>query len=170
MEKVVRSDDESETNQAGLATRLVAIAVDLGMLFALYAIVSSVFASVIPFTSGHRLSLPVAIVLGVLGFVAAGGIIAGFWALAGQTPGMRFLSIRVTSEGSHHLPFKLAVRRFLGAVLSALAVGLGYIAILRDTRRRAWHDRMVGTEVVYDMDARMAKHARVSDAPESRVH
>ena len=40
-----------------------------------------------------------AITVGVLGFLLGGGILVAFWALVGQTPGMRFLSIRLDCDG-----------------------------------------------------------------------
>jgi uncharacterized RDD family membrane protein YckC len=162
MERVTRRrDPDSETDQAGLATRVVAAAIDLGLLFVAFSLSSSVIASVFSFTLGGKLSLPVAIALGVLAFVIGGLIIATFWALAGQTPGMRFLSIRVIQDGAQrHIPFKVAIRRVLGLLVSVLCLGLGYLAILRDPSRHAWHDRWTNTEVIYDPVAR-APHARV---------
>ncbi|MGB0096427.1 MAG: hypothetical protein WBP81_28300 [Solirubrobacteraceae bacterium] len=47
----------------------------------------------------------------------------------------------------------------LALILSLLPLGLGYFAILRDPSRRAWHDRLTGTEVVYDTVARAEPHA-----------
>jgi uncharacterized RDD family membrane protein YckC len=116
MERVVREQgqDELETDQAGLATRLVAAAIDLGLLFALYSLASGVLASVISFVFGQHLSSAGAIVLGVIGFLVAGAIFSAFWALVGQTPGMRFLSIRLTHHGSRDITLGLAIRRFLG--------------------------------------------------------
>lgn len=149
MERVVRVDGQAEleTNQAGLATRLVAAAVDVGLLFGAYLILSGIVAS---FTSGQPLSLAAVIVLSALGLIVAGAIFSGFWALVGQTPGMRFLSIRLTHHGSRDITFGLAVRRFLAVFLSLIPFGLGFLAVLRDPSRRAWHDRLTGTEVVYD--------------------
>ena len=43
--------------------------------------------------------------------------------------------------------------------MSLLPLGLGFLAILRDPRRRAWYDRWTGTEVIYDAVARAAPHA-----------
>lgn len=159
LERVVRRDPESETNQAGLATRLAAAAVDLGLLVAVYSLASTVLASVIPFTFGGQLSTAAAIVLGVLGFIAAGGIVATFWALVGQTPGMRFLSIRLSYHGSREVTLGCAVRRVLAVILSIVPLGLGFLAILRDPSRRAWHDRLTGTEVIYDPVPRAAAHS-----------
>jgi uncharacterized RDD family membrane protein YckC len=152
MERVVRprGEADSETDQAGLATRLVAAGIDLGLLFAVYSLASGVLASIISVTFGQQLSLAAAIVLGVLGFLAAGAAFSAFWALVGQTPGMRFLSIRLTYHGSRDITLGVAARRFLAVILSVIPFGLGFLAVLRDPSRRAWHDRMTGTEVVYD--------------------
>jgi uncharacterized RDD family membrane protein YckC len=163
LERVIRPRDaEEETDQAGLATRAIAAAIDLGLLFAGYSLISGVLASVVTGLFGQTLPLAVVIVLGVLAVVAGGAIFATFWALAGQTPGMRFLAIRLTHHGSSEITFKLGVRRVFAVILSLLPLGLGYFAILRDPKRRAWADRMTGTEVIYDAVARSAPHARAS--------
>jgi uncharacterized RDD family membrane protein YckC len=163
MERVVRApgEAETETDQAGLATRLVAAAIDLGLLFAAYSIASGLLASVIAFAFGRHLSLVGAIVLGCLGFLTAGAIFSTFWALVGQTPGMRFLSIRLTYHGSRDITLGLAIRRFLAVFISLIPFGLGYLAILRDPSRRAWHDRLTGTEVVYDSVQRGAPYGAI---------
>jgi uncharacterized RDD family membrane protein YckC len=115
-----------------------------------------VFASVGSFTVGRQLSLAAAVALGVLAFFAAGAVFSTFWALVGQTPGMRFLSIRLTYHGSRDITLGLAVRRFLAVIISVIPLGLGFLAVLRDPSRRAWHDRLTGTEVVYDTVQRSA--------------
>jgi uncharacterized RDD family membrane protein YckC len=99
-------------------------------------------------------------------FVIGSGIFAAFWALAGQTPGMRFLSIRVTQHGARHLTFGCAIRRVFAVIASLLPLGLGYLAILRDPQRRAWADRMTGTAVIYDRVQRSAPYARIEPTPE----
>jgi uncharacterized RDD family membrane protein YckC len=77
---------------------------------------------------------------------------------------MRFLSIRVIQDESRgHIPFRVAVRRILGALVSVLCFGLGYLAILRDPSRHAWHDRWTDTEVIYEPVSR-APHAGIEAA------
>ncbi len=160
MERVTRPrDPDSETDQAGLATRAVAGAIDLGLLFAAYSLISSVVASLVAAVFGQPLSLAAIIILACLGLIVGGGIFAAFWALAGQTPGMRFLAIRVIHHGSRHITFGCALRRVLAVIVSLIPLGLGYLAVLRDPRRRAWADRMTGTEVIYDTVARSAPYA-----------
>lgn len=160
LERIVRPRDaDSETNQAGLATRLVAAGIDLALLFAAYSLISSVLASLASAIFGQHLSLLAVIIVSLLGVVAGGGCFAAFWALAGQTPGMRFLSIRLIHNGSTEITAGCAIRRVLALILALLPLGLGYFAILRDRNRRAWHDRLTGTEVIYDVAARAAPHA-----------
>jgi uncharacterized RDD family membrane protein YckC len=172
LERITRPrDPDSETDQAGLATRAMAGAIDLGLLFAVYALLSGVLASVTTALFGRPVSLTGVIIITILGVLVGGGIFAAFWALAGQTPGMRFLAIRLMrADGSREISFGRAFRRVLAVILSLLPLGLGYLAVLRDPRRRAWADRIAGTEVIYDTVTRTAPHAagRPSSAAAAR--
>lgn len=159
-ERIVRPrDPDSETDQAGLVTRAVAAAIDLGLLFLGYSLVSGVLVWARTAIFGKSLGLTAGIVWAGLGVLVGGVIFAGFWSLAGQTPGMRFLAIRLRYEGGHHMPFRRALLRVLASVLALLPLGLGYLAILRNPQRRAWNDRMTGTEVIYDAVGRSAPHS-----------
>jgi hypothetical protein len=82
---------ETETDEVGLLTRALAAGVDVALLGALYSLASGLLASVLPFAFGHNEQLPTwaAIVLAAAGFLIAGAITGAFWALVGQTPGMR---------------------------------------------------------------------------------
>ena len=160
LERLTRPrDPDSETDQAGLATRSVAAGIDLALLFAAYSLISSVLASLTSAIFGQPISLAGIVILSLLGVIVGGGFFAVFWALAGQTPGMRFLSIRLMHHGSPEITFGCAVRRALALILALLPLGLGYFAIVRDPLRRGWHDRMARTHVVYDTIARAAPHA-----------
>jgi uncharacterized RDD family membrane protein YckC len=71
-----------------------------------------------------------------------------FWARNGRTPGMHLLGIRLSRpDGSGVGPLR-AIVRALAMVLSALPLGLGFAAAVRDPRGQAWHDRIAGTVVV----------------------
>jgi uncharacterized RDD family membrane protein YckC len=164
MERVTRDDPDSETNQAGLAMRAVAGAIDLGLLFAAYSLISSVLASLAAAVFGDHPSVAAIVILAVLGVVVGGGIFAAFWALVGQTPGMRFLSIRLIRHGSRHIGLGVAIKRVFGVVLSLVPLGLGFLAILRDPQRQAWHDRLTGTEVIYDAVERAHRATKPSRA------
>ena len=51
--------------------------------------------------------------------------------------------------------------------MSIIPLGLGFFAILRDPQRRAWHDRMTGTEVVYESVDRRAPYSSTDPASAS---
>lgn len=174
LERIVRHHQpDSETNQAGLATRLVAFAIDFGLLFAVYSLASGVIASVVSFSFGSSLSPVGGAIVGVIGYLLGGAVLVLFWSLGGQTPGMRFLSIRLMQDGSRDVTLGRAIKRLFALVVALLPLGLGYFWILRDPSRHAWHDTMTGTEVVYD-DEQRAPYVRADavtgarDAPGRR--
>jgi uncharacterized RDD family membrane protein YckC len=91
--------------------------------------------------------------------IAIGSIIALLWALGyfvvfwsanGQTPGDRLLEIAVRDARTGLPPSpRRALLRLLALPLSALPLCAGFLLIVFDSRRRALHDRLVGTVVVY---------------------
>jgi len=155
---------EAETNQVGLVTRTVAAAIDLGLISLALSIGSGLLASVIPAATGGSDGLPVwaAAGFGVLGFLTGGSLFAAFWALVGQTPGMRLLSIHLDAEGTREIGLRRAMRRLFAIPLALLPAGLGFFAILMSPTRRGWHDRIAGTTVVYDEQAKAAPWSTLS--------
>ena len=148
-----RGDHEAETNQAGLATRAVAFAIDAALLFGFLSLISGLFSSIIPTFFGNGsdgLAPGVVIALVVAGLLFGGGVFVTFWTLIGQTPGMRFLGIRLQVDGQNEISFRRALRRALMVPVEVLFLGLGFLAILISPRRLAWHDHAAGTEVIYD--------------------
>jgi uncharacterized RDD family membrane protein YckC len=88
-----------------------------------------------------------------------------FWSLAGQTPGMRFVGIRLAVDG-RGLPFGRSVKRLIGLGLAWLAFGIGFLGILFDERRRAWDDRLSGVDVRYEENERaFAPWSRLAPPP-----
>jgi uncharacterized RDD family membrane protein YckC len=168
LEKVVHrllrraGGSETETDEAGLLTRALAAGIDFALLTAAYSLASGLLASVLPFAFGHDKQLPLwaVLVLSIGGFLLAGGITAAFWALVGQTPGMRFLSIRLDVDGTGEIGVRRAVRRLIGVLVAVIPAGLGFLAILVSPARRGWHDRIAGTKVVYDRARRTAPHSQ----------
>ena len=79
------------------------------------------------------------------------------WALSGKTIGMAVLGIRVVSTDGAAIGPRQAVVRTLVFPLSFVLFGLGFLGILTNRDRHAWHDRIAGTAVVYSWDARAAR-------------
>ena len=106
----------------------------------------------------------------VAGFAAAGwlvlisGYLVTFWYLTGQTPGMRFMGIRVTDLRGATPGFVRSLRRLVGMYLAALPLGAGFLLILVDDRRRGLQDLVARTLVIHD-----AERAQASSSPSSRA-
>lgn len=81
-----------------------------------------------------------------------------FWTLSGQTPGKFFLRLRVIPEGGGRITLLRAVLRLIGYWASILTLGYGFLKVLVEDRRRGMHDRIAGTCVIYDWDARQDIH------------
>lgn len=164
-----RSGHDAETNQVGLVTRALAAVVDLALIAALFSIASGLLASIVPAATGggDGLSIWGVLTFGVVGFLIGGAIFVAFWALVGQTPGMRFLSIHLDAGGTQEIGLRRAVRRLVAIPFSLLAVGLGFFAILLSPERRGWHDRFAGTTVLYDDEATRAPWSQLGREPEA---
>jgi uncharacterized RDD family membrane protein YckC len=165
------------TDRAGAATRGLALGLDLLIVnlgFSGLAAVAALIASA--FTGNGSGVSSVALAAGTTLWFALGGLyLVGFWSLAGQTPGMRFVGIRLDVEG-RGLRLGRSLKRLIGMVLAAIPFGLGFLGIFFDERRRAWDDRLSRTDVVYEGNERTpapwsrldATEAATTKAPGSR--
>ena len=72
----------------------------------------------------------------------------GFWTWRGTTPGGMICLLRVIRTDGKALDFSESLVRGLTGIISLAVVGLGFLWILRDPERQAWHDRVAGTYVV----------------------
>ena len=72
-----------------------------------------------------------------------------FWRLKGQTLGMQVWKIKTINDRGEILTFAECVVRFFFATFSFAVMGLGFVWILIDPDRLAWHDRASGTRVVF---------------------
>ena len=138
------------TDRAGAVTRGLAFALDsliVNLIFSGLAAIAALIASVFSGDSDGASGLTLAV--GGSVWLALGALyLVGFWSLAGQTPGMRFVGIRLGVEG-RGLSLGRSLKRLLGLWLSAIAFGLGFLGIFFDQRRRDWADRLSGADVLY---------------------
>jgi uncharacterized RDD family membrane protein YckC len=137
------------TTNAGAISRGLAMLIDgvfVNLAFTAFVALVTLVANA--FGGNGEGGSSLAIAVGSTAWLSFGAVyLLGFWSLAGQTPGMRFLGIRLDCE---RLPLRRAVKRLIGLGLAVLAFGLGFIGIVFRERRQAWDDRMSGTDVVYD--------------------
>ena len=149
MRKVIGRPRTEPTRNVGLVTRALATIFDAailnGILLAATALLGIVVSAL--FNPDH-VSAP-AIVLGAGAWILlTSAYLMTFWSLAGQTPGMRILSIRVEKDGSRRLGARVARRRLGGVFLSFLALGIPFLSVITRDDRRGYHDRRAGTIVV----------------------
>lgn len=74
----------------------------------------------------------------------------GFWALSGQTPGMALLGLRVLRTDGRPIGLRIAFQRWALRLASIFALGLGFLPVLLNARRQAFHDRFSRTVVVHE--------------------
>ena len=139
------------TERAGALTRLLAFGLDGLIVNLVLSGLAAVAALIVSFFTGDGNGLSgIALALGSVAWLTLGGLyLVAFWALAGQTPGMRFFGIRLAVEG-RGLPLRQSLKRLLGLTLAAIPFGLGFLGILFDERRRGWQDRLAGVDVLYE--------------------
>jgi len=71
-----------------------------------------------------------------------------FWTHGGQTLGMRAWRFHVQQADGNTITWPQALIRFIGAIISWLCAGLGFIWILFDGENQAWHDKLSKTYLV----------------------
>jgi len=145
------------TDRAGAVTRALAFGIDVLIVnlgFSGLAAVAALIASA--FTGNGNGVSNFALAAGTTLWFALGALyMVGFWALAAQTPGMRFVGIRLDVEG-RGLRLGRSVKRLIGFGLAWIPFGLGFVGIFFNQQRRAWDDRMSGVGVVYEGNERAA--------------
>jgi uncharacterized RDD family membrane protein YckC len=139
---------------AGLASRVLADGVDIAVLA--IACVGSVWFTEAAWALVHlqpvgSISINPAVTAVTVPAIVIGYFVLG-WSIFGKTVGKLLFGLRVVRpDGRRVGVLRSALRLFLaiGSVF-LLFVGYGWIAV--DRRRRAWHDIVANTVVVYDWD------------------
>ena len=143
---------------AGFASRFIAFVFDCVLSIAVFEIAlaaASFAASVLTGTSIHwsRGNLWVIIAFFAWEFF----YYAYFWTASGKTPGMPLLGLQVVGRDGSRVGTRRGLVRTLAFPLSFLLLGLGFVGILLGRDRRALHDSIADTAVVYTWDARAAR-------------
>lgn len=77
-----------------------------------------------------------------------------FWSLTGRTIGKWFMGLRVVAKDGKPPSIGHSLIRVFGYAVSAIVFWVGYLWVLIDDERQAWHDHMARTFVVYDYSRR----------------
>lgn len=144
-----RSQREQPDDRAGLATRALAFVLDAVIVNGIFLLVTGVFVSIVQnvFGADQDASGPALVVGGLTWCLLTGAYLVGFWGLSGETPGMRFLDLRLYGPDGPRLGFRRSARRLIGVVLGAIPFGLGFWIVLFGEKRLTFADRFSETDM-----------------------
>ena len=71
-----------------------------------------------------------------------------FHGTTGQTPGKRLLGLRVVEEAGGPIGLGTAFLRWVGYIVSAVPMLMGFLWAGADRRKQGWHDKIAGTVVI----------------------
>jgi uncharacterized RDD family membrane protein YckC len=151
-------DISLQGHYAGIVTRVAAFAIDLAVAATLYALGGRVIEYVLSSLAGSDVSLRdhpiVSIVLLSLWWLV---YFAYPIAMSGRTLGMSFVGLEVVTKTGGDVDARHAVLRTIFLPISVAFAGIGILIIVINRDRRAFHDLIAGTAVVYSWDARAAR-------------
>jgi uncharacterized RDD family membrane protein YckC len=135
--------------RAGFVTRVLAVAIDVGIVFLLYTATLYAYAVIHYLLTSKPLTLPTPDTW-VRNLVAAGvafAYLVSAWASTGRTLGAQVLGLAVvTDRGGPLSPLRAASR----AIVCLLIAIPSLLWILVSKKNAALHDLICGTAVVYD--------------------
>lgn len=143
MNKKSTNDTLIQVSNAGPLVRLAAFLYDSLLMLAMWMAVSGLFVAA---NGGESVSgnpfLPSFMFLIWVWFNLH------FWRRGGQTLGMRSWRLRLLSTTGKPLTYTQCLLRLVMAIPSFVIFYLGYIWVLIDKDRLAWHDRYSETRVI----------------------
>ena len=135
---------------AGIATRAVALAIDVAIAQGIVLLGGAVIGLVASLVGDLKLdtTLEKLLAAGAWALTVAFYFVL-FWSTAGQTPGMRLMALRVSTPDGEHPGVARSIVRLIALGLAIIPLFAGFIPVLFDSRRRGLHDFIAGTVVVY---------------------
>jgi uncharacterized RDD family membrane protein YckC len=163
-------DVHRQGRYAGAVTRFAAYVVDLLVLVTSFTLAVQAVEYLGPRVIGVEISLADDPTVGSTGLMAWALVYFSYpLATFGRTAGMGVLGLLlVRADGTDGGPGR-AVVRVVAFPLSILTFGLGFLPILLRRDRRALHDLIAGTAVVYGWDAKAARQRLLGRHPASNV-
>ncbi len=143
----------------GPVTRLIAFLIDSLIVTTGFTLIVAGFSYLVELVTAREIQAEGRGLWYVIGFVTWAFFY--LWisvAVLGKTPGKTIMGVRVVSaDGSIELRGAQAFLRALTYPLSFAFLGIGLLGIVFGRERRAWHDHLARTAVVYDWGSRAAQ-------------
>lgn len=120
---------------AGFLARLGAYLIDLVILGVINAVIYLLVDSQVLYN--------------LVTFVVNAAYLVGFWTAEGATPGKMALGLRVVNaETGELISPAYGLLRYVGYIISGIALGLGFFWIIWDDKNQGWHDKIAKTVVI----------------------
>ena len=151
-------DSDLEGHYAGVVTRFVAFVVDIVVIGLLFAVGVEVAELVLSVLLRDPTSLQESSTFSIVALVLWAFLYFAYpLAASGRTVGMAVFGVRAVRADGSELDSRHAILRVLALPLSFLLFGFGIMLIVLRRDRRALHDLIANTAVVYAWDARAAR-------------
>ncbi|HOO54185.1 MAG TPA: RDD family protein [Methanothrix sp.] len=137
--EIVVEREEMILDLAGVGSRLISYLIDGLIVGAIGSILNYVSAGI-----GGTVG---SIILFLGGLVSV--VYYTYFFGNGQTPGMMAMKIKlIGTDGTYPIGYGKGFLRWIGMIISAVVILLGYVWILIDKKKQGWHDKIAGTYVV----------------------
>jgi len=177
-----KEKEQSEIHYVGMNMRLFASMVDVTLLIMAMLLLDPVLKMVSPFIHSllgvvidlsaynaaiihekrvlmilkimHEYGVLYRLVVDIMmSFVLYSFMILPFWILKSATPGKMLICARIVDARTMDKPSTLKfIIRYVAYLVSLIPAGFGLFWCTLNARRRAWHDVIAGTLVIYDSD------------------
>ena len=134
---------------AGFASRFIAFVIDCVLSIAVFELALAAISFAASVLTGTSVHFNRGYLWVVLAFFVWQFYDAYSWTASGKTPGMMIVGVEVVGQDGSHVGTQRGLVRTLAFPLSFLLLGLGFLGILLGRDRRALHDVIAGTAVVY---------------------
>lgn len=128
---------------AGLFRRLAAAFYDALLVAAIWMIIGGIFVSI-----NHNESVSGPAFQSTL-FIVTFIFYTFFWYRGGQTLGMRAWKIKLVSKTGQPIHLNQCLLRFMVALVSWGAFGIGWFWMLLDKEKCTWHDLISETQLIH---------------------
>jgi uncharacterized RDD family membrane protein YckC len=143
---------------AGIVTRAAAFGIDVFAATSLFSLGGRVVEYLLTSMLGRDVSLANARVVAIVALTLWLLVYFAYpIAVGGRTLGMALVGLEVVTKDGRDVDTRRAVLRTLCLPLSLAFLGVGILMILINRQRRAFHDLIAGTAVVYSWNARAAR-------------
>lgn len=133
---------------AGFGIRLGAKILDGLILWVISLLISFAAGLAVPKTS-PKVALASSVVLLIIQIAIAAAYSGYFLGVQRATPGKMACGLEVLSPGGDQISVMRGIGRYFAEGVSSLILMIGYLMVLFDDEKRALHDRICDTRVVY---------------------